>query len=458
MLAQSEFVGNFDTAPRELVEFLDKGASWIDDLTKAQESTTTILDKLRGDQRVTCGMDGGCRDLLLTEPSTSWAACVGWARRKYESYFVSRINQLLHNFPPNAVTGQGVPFWSPPKRVPKPLPFDPTDKMHMQFVVAGANLRAFTFGITPPPDSRDPAAVAEILRTAPECKVTPFKPFTDASIETENKQEDEARRAAAGQAAAAMSDEDAIKQEVAALLGARSQLPGGFTVHTNEFEKDDDTNHHMDFISSFGNLRARNYGIEEIEKFAAKLKAGRIIPAIATTTAMATGFVCLELYKHLTTEPRAMGGRRNLFANLALPGPLITLSEPAECKKIASGQRWDPDMYMDVDEVAVPEGHTLWDNIMVPGAHAMSLEQLFGFFAAQYKLKVTELLVKGKAIYSEVLNFSKNASNKPRRLVELIEELDSGVTGKLFYSLDQIVFNTLDGDDVKAANVVLKFA
>jgi len=29
----------------------------------------------------------------------------------------------------------------------------------------------------------------------------------------------------------------------------------------------------MDFISAFGNLRARNYGIEEIDKFAAKLKA-----------------------------------------------------------------------------------------------------------------------------------------------------------------------------------------
>ena len=27
--------------------------------------------------------------------------------------------QLLHNFPPGATTSQGVPFWSPPKRLPK---------------------------------------------------------------------------------------------------------------------------------------------------------------------------------------------------------------------------------------------------------------------------------------------------------------------------------------------------
>ena len=70
-------------------------------------------------------------------------------------------------------------------------------------------------------------------------------------------------------------------------------------INTIEFEKDDDTNFHIDFISAVANLRARNYSIEEVPRHKVKMIAGKIIPAIATATAMIVGAVGFEIYKFL---------------------------------------------------------------------------------------------------------------------------------------------------------------
>ncbi|KAI4304606.1 hypothetical protein MLD38_040091 [Melastoma candidum] len=85
----------------------------------------------------------------------------------------------------------------------------------------------------------------------------------------------------------------------------------------------------MDLIAALANTRARNYSIPEVDKLKAKFIAGRIIPAIATSTAMATGLVCLELYKVLDGGHK-LEDYRNTFANLALP--LFSMAEPVPPK------------------------------------------------------------------------------------------------------------------------------
>lgn len=98
-----------------------------------------------------------------------------------------------------------------------------------------------------------------------------------------------------------------------------------------EFEKDDDTNFHIDFIHSFSNIRARNYRIDACDKLKSKMIAGRIIPAIATTTSMVCGCVASEIYKFVQGF-KTRDLYRHGFYNLALNFYMF-VKPPATLKK-----------------------------------------------------------------------------------------------------------------------------
>ncbi|KAI4305340.1 hypothetical protein L6164_028712 [Bauhinia variegata] len=305
--ARSEFEGLLEKTPAEVNAYLSNPSEYASARRSAGDAQAR--DNL---ERVL--------ECLDREKCDTFEDCITWARLKFEDYFSNRVKQLIYTFPENATTSTGAPFWSAPKRFPHPLQFSASDPGHLHFVMAASILRAETFGIPIPDWVKNPKKLAEAVDRV---IVPDFQPRKDVQIETDEK--------ATSLSTASLDDGAVINDLIIKLERCQANLSEGFRMKPVQFEKDDDTNYHMDLIAGLANMRARNYSIPEVDKLKAKFIAGRIIPAIATSTAMATGLVCLELYKALDGGHK-VEDYRNTFANLALP--LFSMAEPVPPKVI----------------------------------------------------------------------------------------------------------------------------
>ncbi|KAG7495128.1 ubiquitin-like modifier-activating enzyme 1 [Solea senegalensis] len=280
-------------------------------------------------------------------------------------------DNLLHCFPANEVTSSGLPFWSGSKRCPHPLIFNPDNTTHMEYVVAAANLYGHIYGIE---GTRDGASIARILD---KVQVPSFTPSSSVTIHANDTELEESRERGRDDAEDARLEE--LKGKLASLKSSDMRM------YPIDFEKDDDSNFHMDFIVAASNLRAENYDIAAADRHQSKRIAGRIIPAIATTTAAVAGLMCLELYK-LVQGLQNIRSYRTTYINLAVQYFVMTQPNKPRQFQVAG------------------QNYTLWDDFLVEGRRGnqqeMTLGELIQYIKEKYNLSICSLFYGAAAIYS----------------------------------------------------------
>lgn len=402
--ARDTFEGIFSNPATAAIDFL-----------KDQENYIQRVMKLQGSQPYE-ELLTVYKTLVEDKPKT-FQDCVKWARLHFQELYHNSIEQLLFNFPKDQLTSSGVPFWSGPKRCPHSLKFTTENSTYLEYVYSAANLKAEMYGI---PQLRDRNKVAEIANSV---VVQPFEPKKGVKIHTNDS---EAQNAMNNN-----FDGENVDDLIAKLQKSLDQTT--FNLNPIDFEKDDDTNFHMDFIVACSNLRAENYDITPADRHKSKLIAGRIIPAIATTTSLVVGLDCIELYKLIQGHSK-IEQYKSSFVNLALP--FFGLSEPMPPKK---------SKYYDTE-------FSLWSRFEVQGE--MTLKEFIDYFKEKHSLEITMLSQGVVMLYSFFMDKKKLKERLEMPLSKVIETVTrKPVPAHVHALVLEFCCNDTDGNDLEVPYV-----
>lgn len=403
--ARDTFEGVFTNPAAAALEYMRNPSAYIDRISKLQGSQP--LEEL-----------SHVYSAIVEDRPRNFEDCVKWARFNWQENYHNSIEQLLYNFPRDQLTSSGLPFWSGPKRCPHSLNFSTDNPTHVEYVFTAANLKAEMYGIA---QVRDRGQVMEIAR---KISVPEFKPKQGIKIHVNDSEAQNAMSSGS-------MDRDKLDEMINRLktVSDLSQIK----MNPIEFEKDDDTNLHMDFIVACSNLRAENYDITPADRHKSKLIAGRIIPAIATTTSLIVGLDCIELYKLIQGHDKIELFKSN-FVNLALP--FFGLSEPVAPKK---------SKYYENE-------FSLWDRFEVKGD--MTLKEFIDYFKEKHSLEITMLSQGVVMLYSFFMDKKKLAERLNMTMSQVVETVSKKPIPEHVNALVlELCCNDTEGEDLEVPYV-----
>lgn len=308
------------------------------------------LDSMEaGEQLKSLQMIHSYLQLQSSGDGVDFSSCIKFAFDCMIQDFRTSVLNLVHSADVMEQSS-GTKFWTGTKRRPRPVDWNSQDMPElMEYLYAAANMYAVVWGLDPVRDRATfEGIVAQLGLGQPE-----WAPPTENVNLSEN--DDEAN---SGDASA---DAEKLKAELYKV--DTSSLKPAFP---HDFEKDDDSNFHVDFLTVATNLRAWNYDIKLSPRHTVKVTAGRIIPALATTTAMVCGLVDIEFCKLvLGLESQGRDKFLNSNINLAAGSGNFTTFSP------------DPPIALETG-LSQPKTFSSWDKIVVASGpnKEMSVEGL----------------------------------------------------------------------------------
>ncbi|EPY23660.1 ubiquitin-activating enzyme E1 [Strigomonas culicis] len=374
--------------------------------------------------------------VVAAKPNMEQCTQLGW--ELLFQLFRDRILDLQKAFPQDAKKSNGEPFWSGHRKYPHAVEADPTaitkDENIMNFLISVVNLYACMFGVHPAkPEARfndeknrwmKEYRSAEWLQGA----VAALKVPDYVAGNVDSLEEDIAKDNKNSTPERSVEEQ---QQELQQLLEKARDLADKSKQSKAaplEFEKDDDDNFQIDFIAACSNLRAANYGIPTADRLKVKLVAGKIIPAIATTTSAVTGLALVELFKVL--QHKDVSSLRNGMIDVGTNNyVLFERDEPIKNRtKIESSYLPEQDYTYKKKIIRVPEGFTKYDSIDIPVTPQTTVEEFGNLLLTRLNATLppdaeAKYEVDGIGVGTGMIwNGSKRHSNTNVSLMHVIEQ------------------------------------
>lgn len=210
--------------------------------------------------------------LLKIAKSKSIDKCIKYSIKKYHRFYIDKINFILKYFPPDKINDDtGLKFWTGNKLLPHPLTFDVNEEMCFEFV------KSFSYLLTKCLDIDIKSIdLNEYIKEL--SKTIKIKPKIFKGIESKAFYEEKINE---------------IKKDIEKYLNEKTDIINFVPI---KYEKDTSDINIINFVCYTSNLRARNYNIPNLDKIKIKIIAGKIMPAIITSTSAIAGLLALQLY------------------------------------------------------------------------------------------------------------------------------------------------------------------